>query len=452
MLNLTYEYSLAFLKFEIKILIMKTLYPFFFLIIFNLPCHIGRSQSFSKGSAQYGLPVLPGVSGFGLDAVGGKGGKIIIVNNLNSEGKGSLAEALDTDGPRIIVFEVAGVIDLGGKSLRIRKPFVTIAGQTAPSPGITLIKGGLGISTHEVIVQHIKVRPGEAGHAKKSGWEVDGIATTGGASNVIIDHCSATWATDENLSASGPRFDGKNIDEWRKNTSNKVTISNCIIAFGLSNSTHAKGEHSKGTLIHDNATEILVYGNLYANNVDRHPLCKGGSQTVIVNNYIYNPVRAVFHYALNAGEWTGYDWVTGKMNVEGNYVEYGPNTSERISAGNFTGPVEVYWKDNLVTPKGKGREFNGNPVFVDNRTLWPKGLIPLPATKVKDQVLNNAGAFPWDRDEIDQKIIDGIRSGGGKIIDSENEVGGYPTIKPVYRKFNPKDWDLETMTKKNGLP
>lgn len=429
-------------------------YIFCLLLCLSIQVHTIYAQPSGENpndSIRYGLPVLPGVSGFGQDAVGGKGGKILVVNNLNRQGKGSLAEALATEGPRIIVFEVAGVIDLDRQSLRIENPFVTIAGQTAPSPGITIIKGGLAILTHEVIIQHLKVRPGEAGQAKKSGWNVDGIATAQGAYNVIIDHCSATWATDENLSASGPRFEGKTPEEWRKNTSHKITISHCLIASGLSNSTHAKGEHSKGTLVHDNTTEILIYGNLYANNVDRHPLCKGGSQTAIVNNFIYNPVRAVVHYGLVPGEWKGHDPVLGKMSVEGNYIEYGSNTSDQISAGNFQGgPVEVYWKDNEIISKSPVRPFKGTPTFVVSPPVWPTGLEALPATEVKDRALKNAGAFPWDRDAIDQQIIDGIKAGNGQIIDSESEAGGYPVIKPVYRKFNAAEWDLSTMTKKKG--
>ncbi len=428
---------------------------FCFTIFFNIPCHTTYAQPSedSKAAAmRYGLPVLPGVSGFGQEAVGGKGGKVMVVNNLNRQGKGSLAEAIAAEGPRIIVFEVGGVIDLEMESLEIKNPFITIAGQTAPSPGITLIKGGLAILKHEVIVQHLKIRPGEAGQAKKSGWNVDGIATGQGASNVIIDHCSATWATDENLSASGPRFEGENPGEWRKNTSHKITISNCLIASGLSNSTHAKGEHSKGTLVHDNATEILIYGNLYANNADRHPLCKGGSQTAIVNNFIYNPGRAVVHYGLVPSQWKGHELITGKMSVEGNYIEYGPNTSDQISAGNFQGgPVEVFWKDNEIISKTPVRPFKGTPTFVVSPPVWPTGLEALPAATVKDRVLKNAGAFPWDRDAIDQQIIDSVKAGTGQIIDSESEVGGYPVIKPVYRKFKAAEWDLNTMTKKKGL-
>ena len=421
----------------------------------------GYTQSVSP--LRCGLPVLPGVTGFGLDAAGGKGGKIIVVNNLNREGHGSLAEALNIEGPRIIVFEVAGVIDLEGESLQINNPFVTVAGQTAPFPGITLIKGGLGIRTHEVIIQHIKVRPGEAGKAKKSGWEVDGIATGEGAFNVIIDHCSCTWSTDENLSASGPRFKGKGVDEWRKNTSHKITISNCIISEGLSMSTHSEGEHSKGTLIHDNATEIFIYGNLYANNMERNPLCKGGSQTVIVNNFIYNPGRTVFHYALNKGEWKGHEWIEGRMAIEGNYIEFGPNTSGQTVPALFLGPVIVYWKGNTIVktsghnePVGQTR--NHAPglllaeiLLADTPAVWPEGLVALPAPEVKKHIQANVGAFPWERDSIDKRIIEDSMSGKGKIIDSENEAGGYPVVKPGYRKFNASEWDLVTMTKKSSV-
>lgn len=403
----------------------------------------------AKTSNSFGLPVLPGVTGYGLDTKGGQGGKIIVVKNLNPTGEGSLAEALKYDGPRIVVFEVAGYIDLLKKSLKIKNPYITIAGQTAPSPGITLINGGLGIATHDVIIQHIKVRPGEAGGEKKGGWEVDGIGTDG-AYNVVIDHCSTSWSTDENLSASGPRFEGGSPDEWRKNTSHKVTISNCIIAQGLSNSTHSKGEHSKGSLIHDNATEILVYGNLYADNVERNPFFKGGVQGAIVNNYIYNPGKAAIHYALVESEWQGHDWITGKMSVEGNFIEYGQNTSDKNSAGKFSGPVEVYWKDNKIIANKPAKELTGSYTLVDTRPVWPNGLKASPASGIKQSVLQNAGAFPWDRDEIDKKIIAGTKDGSGKIIDSESEAGGYPPTKPVYKSFNPDDWDLTTLTRKKG--
>ena len=423
-----------------------SIYCVFIFFIFLI--QISYSQQ-SIDTIHYGLPVLPGVSGFGLDSKGGRDGKIIKVTNLKKEGNGSLSEAIKFDGPRIIVFEVAGVIDLERNTLEILNPFITIAGQTAPYPGITIIKGGIRIRTHDVIIQHIKVRPGEAGQEKKSGWEIDGISTSGGAYNVIIDHCSLTWATDENLSASGPRFGGKNIDVWRKNTSHKIVFSNCIIAEGLSNSTHKKGEHSKGSLIHDNATEILIIGNLFANNMRRNPYCKGGTQVTILNNYIYNPGTAAIHYCLVSSEWKGLDWITGTIVSVGNSIEFGNDTRRTVSGAKFhNGPVEVFWKDNLITAKVDVKKLSGNYTPLESAPFWPEGLVVKPATDVKKLVLNNAGAFPWERDDIDKRIITEVKSGTGKIIDSEKEVGGYPIIKPVYRKFEAEEWDLNTLTKK----
>ena len=400
------------------------------------------------GNFHYGLPVFKGVSGFGLDTKGGAGGEIIRVTNLNREGEGSLDAALQQSGPRIIVFEVAGSIDLGRKNLKITQPFVTIAGQTAPPPGITMIRGGISIQTNDVILQHLKVRPGEAGQEKKSGWEVDGVGCSKGAWNVIIDHCSVTWSTDENISPSGPRFDGNGPQEWRQNTSHKIVISNCIIAEGLSNSTHSKGEHSKGTLVHDNASDILIIGNLYANNMQRNPLFKGGVQGAVVNNYIFNPGNAAIHFGLVPEEWQGHDWLTGSIAVEGNYLQAGPDTRKPLAPGSFKGPVEVYWQNNLTEPASAWKELSGSFTPLTKRPFWPEGLEALPPDLTRVKVLENAGAFPWDRDETDQRIVEGVKSGKGRIINSEQHVGGYPVYAPVYRKFNPEEWDMITLEKK----
>src|SRR5689334_13140394 len=104
---------------------------------------------------------FPGALGWAKTTAGGRGGAIIRVTNLNTDGPGSFKAAVDAKGPRIVVFEVGGVIDLAGKTLTIREPFLTVAGQTAPSPGITLIRGGIDLATHDAIFQHIRVRVGE---------------------------------------------------------------------------------------------------------------------------------------------------------------------------------------------------------------------------------------------------------------------------------------------------
>ena len=129
------------------------------------------------------------------------------MTSLEREGPGTLRAAIEAKGPRLVVFEVGGIIDLARKSIRVREPYLTIAGQTAPDPGITLLRGSLAVETHDVVIQHLSVRPGDAGRPRKSGWSPDGIGLNA-AANVVIDHCSATWAVDENLSVSGPRYQG----------------------------------------------------------------------------------------------------------------------------------------------------------------------------------------------------------------------------------------------------
>lgn len=389
---------------------------------------------------------FPGAMGWAAITQGGRGGKIIKVTNLNKDGEGSFKHAVESPGPRIIVFEVGGIIDLSGMTIVFKNPYLTIMGQTSPDPGITFIKGGMSLQTHEIIMQHIRVRPGENDQPKKSGWEVDGLSTSG-AHHVIIDHCSFSWATDENLSASGPRFEGENLAAWRKNTSYTITFSNNIIAEGLNQSSHSKGPHSKGSLIHDNTTEIAIISNLYASNVRRNPFFKGGSQGVVVNNYIYNPGFAAFHYNLSKAEWKGHEWVTGKMSVVGNVLEKGADSHPRLPYGQFTGPVEVYWENNdiLGIEISKDRLLSGSHTLVNKKPVWPEIIKVMRTKDLKEWILDNSGARPWNRDEVDLRIVEEVKQSTNRIIDSEDAVGGYPKVEPTYRKFDPKDWDLDDL-------
>lgn len=359
---------------------------------------------------------------------GGAEGKVMRVTTLTASGAGSLAEAIAAKGPRVIEFTVAGVIDLGGRSLKISNAQVTIAGETAPSPGITIINGGLGVSTHDVIIRHIRIRPGAGKRARKSGWEVDGLATNA-SHDVIVDHCSITWSTDENLSASGPRFDGETPDDWRKNTSHRITFHQCLVGEALHDSTHAKGPHSKGSLIHDNTSDIAIIGNLYISNDDRNPLFKGGARGVVVNNLIQNPGKRVMQFALNPGEWKGKEWQQGQMVIIGNVARRGPSTPTSTTFLDAQGPGEFHLHDNMysdvsgaalpVMPKKPGKELH----FVEEPPLWPAGLKARPASETAAWVLENVGARPWDRDAIDRRLIEEARTGGGKIIHHESETG-----------------------------
>ena len=118
------------------------------------------------GAAQAQAPDAPNpytvdARGWAVGTVGGRGGRIIKVSNLNASGPGSYRAAIEAEGPRIVVFEVGGTIDMGGQQLKIANPYLTIAGQTAPSPGITVIKAETVIATHDVVIQHLRFRPGD---------------------------------------------------------------------------------------------------------------------------------------------------------------------------------------------------------------------------------------------------------------------------------------------------
>jgi pectate lyase len=395
---------------------------------------------------------FPGAMGWAADTAGGRGGKIIRVTTLNPSGPGSLLEALDIDGPRIVVFEVGGVIDMAKHEIKITKPFLTIAGQTAPSPGITIIKTGIDVMTHDVIVQHIRVRTGSAGE-KTRGWAPDAMSTVN-AHNLIVDHCTFTWGIDENLSASGPRFTGKTPDDWRKAVSNRITYSNNIIAEGLSHSTHPKFEHSKGSLIHDNVNDILLIGNLYAHNYERNPLFKGGVRGMVINNLIYNPGPRAVHYNLIPEEWYGRKYELGQLTLIGNVLRGGPSTPPGLPLFMLggSGDIEMYEEDNIAVdwtgnalPKTGRYTTSKARILPLKKPAMPTGVTPIPAINVEESVIANAGARPWDRDPIDSRIVADTIEGRGEIIDHEAEVGGYPQYKETRQVFSEKDWDLATM-------
>jgi hypothetical protein len=373
--------------------------------------------------------VFPGACGFGVQTPAGTAGQVIRVTSLDAGGPGSLRAAAEAKGPRLVVFEIAGVIDLKGRTLRIREPFLTIAGQTAPSPGITLIGGGISISTHDVLIQHLRIRPGDRGGAKRSGWQPDALGTDA-ARDVVVDHCSLTWAVDENLSASGPRLSGP------ESTSRRITFSNCIVAEALHDSTHPKGPHSKGTLIHDCCRDIAIIGNLYAHNADRNPYYKAHTTGAVVNNVIYNPGRAGIQLTYSPAEWEGAPMrpVNPRVAIVGNLMLHGEDTRPGLPlvSGQFG---DACMEDNLAFDRdGAPVEMKAEAInTLSAKPVWPDGLTALPASAALESVVGNAGARPWERDSTDRRIIRDLTTRKGRIIDSQDEVGGYPRTTPVTR-------------------
>lgn len=410
--------------------------------------------------AAFAQSAFPGAVGWAAQTAGGRGGRIIRVTTLAAEGPGSFRAALEAEGPRIVVFEVGGVIDLGRTTLSLTEPFVTIAGQTAPSPGITIVRGGLDVRTHDVIIRHIRIRTGADNQPRMSGWEADALSTVG-AYNVIVDHCTMTWGIDENLSASGPRFTGSAPEEWRQGASRNITFSYNLLAEGLADSSHPKGEHSKGTLLHDNATGVLIYRNLYAHNVERNPLLKGGVHAAVVNNLIYDPGTRAVHYNLMALEWAGQPYQLGELSAVGNVYRAGPSTDAGLPflmlGGD--GDLRYHGADNIAVDRhgaplpmfGRYGETRAQLIVAEEPVVWPTGLAVLPARDVETHVLANVGARPWDRDEHDLRVIFFVAEGRGAIIDDEKEVGGYPQLEATRAPFVEAEWDLATMEPRSGL-
>lgn len=391
---------------------------------------------------------------------GGAGGRIIRVTTLAADGPGSLRAAIRAKGPRIIVFEVAGTIDLGRTTLDINNPFVTIAGQTAPAPGITIIKGGIDVKTNDVKIQHIRVLTGADGQPKMSGWEADAFSTVR-AARVVVENCTFLWGIDENMSASGPRFQGETVAQWREGTSHDIVFRLNLAAEGLAHSSHPKGEHSKGSLIHDNATGIVFDRNIWAHNVERSPLVKGGAQVLMVNNLIYNPQKRAVHYNLMDLEWAGHAPVTGEITAVGNVLRGGNDTDPGLPFLMLggVGDLAFYGRDNSAVDRlGNplpmfGRYGKTEAKLIEARTPLAnlEGYAILPAGEVETTLLATAGARPWDRGSEELRVLFFIAEGRGEVIDDESEVGGYPKVEPTAAPFVESDWDLATMTPKSAL-
>lgn len=247
---------------------------------------------------------FPGAVGFGRYASGGRGGEVYHVTNLNTEGEGSLFDAVSKPG-RIVVFDVAGRIDLNKKTLN-PKGDMTILFQTAPAPGIVLYNGRVSTSgASNVIIRYMRVRCGRQVGGSDN-MDAAGLAS---GKDVIFDHCSFTWATDENFSI--------NADNKGTRPQN-ITIQNCIIGQGCMN-------HSAGGLLQTNENEgVTIYRNLFIDNGTRNFKIKGLNQ--YVNNVVYNWTEGAY---IMGGDSEG----KSNTQIENNYFIYGPARVWRNTKG-----------------------------------------------------------------------------------------------------------------------
>lgn len=440
---------------------MKFLFP---LLLVSLCSCAQQKMSMTSGDER---PIaFPGAEGFGKYTTGGRGSQVMIVTNLNDNGAGSFREAAERNIPRIIVFAVSGTIHLNSK-LYI-KSNATIAGQTAPGDGICLADNSVQLSGNNIIVRYLRFRMGDK---YQKGGMVDGNGgddAFGGThnKNIMIDHCSASWSTDEVFSIYG---------------GDSTTVQWNLIAEPLNYSYHFEAgdsdyeHHGYGAIWGGRHTSY--HHNLFADCNSRTPRFDGirnipEENCDFVNNVIYN----WGHNNVYAGE-------GGNYNIVNNYYKYGPSTVKSVMyriANPWSKPPAIgfgkwYISGNYVDGNAAVTNDNWLGVDVENGTAQDKVNLkaassPFQLVQVNNQpalqayqlVLNNVGAVLPKRDTLDQRILNDVKNRTGKIIDVqggyphgtayEQTVNAWPTLNSLSTPTDsdkdgmPDDWE-----KKNGL-
>lgn len=370
------------------------------------------SWSAPRKKAQRRL-AFPSAEGWGRHAAGGRGGRVIYVDNLNDSGPGSLRDAVEQRGARTVVFSVSGTIALLSP-LRITNDSLTIAGQTAPGDGICLRDCPLSVSASDVIIRYIRVRVGD-----KFAHDYD--AVTGGRygqHDVIIDHVSASWSIDECFSLYKV---------------SALTVQWCMMTHSLAQSRHTKGAHGFGGIW--GGLNATWHHNLLADHTSRNPRfasVEGTKNVDYRNNVVWN---YGFKAAYGGGRY-------GEINFVGNYYKPGPasehhrfldvaddGTGLYYLAGNVMEGDAAVTADNRLGVGGKG---NPSDCLVGH----PFEFMPIHSQRAEEAyalVLDSAGCSRR-RDSYDRAVIEEVRTGrpafsSTGIVNSPDECGGWPVLR-----------------------
>ncbi|WP_370476389.1 T9SS type A sorting domain-containing protein [Tamlana flava] len=391
---------------------------------------------------------FPGAEGYGRFARGGRGGKVVAVTNLNDSGPGSLREAITNDiGPRTIVFDISGRIDLNSR-LVLNQPYVTVAGQTAPGKGITLARAPFGVTGDDCIAQHIRVRLG-------GGQTYDGMGMTGG-DHSIIDHCSISWTIDEAFSSRG---------------AHNITLQRTLISEALNAAGHQN--YPVGTQ-HGYAASIggdvgSFHHNLLAHNYGRNWSLAGGLDG---NGYYSGLLDITNNVVYNWGSRTT-DGGTKELNFVGNYYKPGPGIEltryaltvdhENVGLGMqrafFDGNKMPGYFDETNQDYGRrSRDSNGANTTYEtfvNAPFFPSHVTTQTADNAYKMVLSDVGCTQPVFDDHDIRMINETLAGTYSVIgsytgkkgfpDDEADAGGYEDYPEVLRGT---DWDTDG----DGLP
>jgi len=335
--------------------------------------------------------------------------KILKVTSLKEYGPNTLRWAISQDYPRIIVFDVSGIIHLS-RDLYIRNPYLFIAGQSAPFPGITITNGTLFIRSHNILIQGLKLRYGVQTDRKQDCISIGSARNS--TYNIIVDHCSVSWGLDENIGIAGTHYG--------------ITVSNCIISEGID----TKNGNAYGLLAYDNG-ELSILKNLFIHNSDRNPLIKGESEkSLVYNNLIYNSDTHCIYFGHKEEGNSKFEisainnyYIQGEHNRNSNIITF----SDRISSN-----AKAFLAGNIVENRirkqwERGYTFNpvGSSIIASKPLFEHPHTNIIPTSEIKTLVLNNCGAFPFNRDSIDDRLINEVITKTGKRIRTPDEVGGF---------------------------
>lgn len=415
---------------------------------------------------QAAIPAFPGAWGGGMYSFGGRGGKVYAVTSLADAGPGTFREACNAIGPRVVVFHVAGTIHLKNR-VRIRSPYLTIAGQTAPGDGVCIRGATVCIDTHDVVIRHLRFRRGETNVANR-----DDSLGGNPVGNIMLDHVSASWGLDENLSLyrhmHGPKGGGKEL---------KLPTVNLTIQWSISSEALDTYNHSLGSTI--GGHNSTFHHNLWACNAGRNPSIGMDGDFNFLNNVLYN----WRHRTVDGGD------QKSRYNIINNYYKPGPATpngavayrvlrpdgrrgpakasprewGRAYVAGNEVAGNAAVTKDNWAG----GVQVDGaeDPAVILPRVRadkpFPMAEAPLQsASEAHDAVLEHAGATRPRRDAVDRRVIEQVRKGSVTdgtrrgIITDVKQVGGYPEYKgePVKDADGdgmPDDWETKVRLNPN---
>lgn len=368
-------------------------------------------------------PVLafPGAEGAGRFAQGGRGGEVHRVTTLADAGPGSLRAAVDAEGPRTIIFDIGGTIRLESP-LVIRRGQITIAGQTAPGGGVTLAGQPLEVQADDVVIRYVRSRLGDAGAV-----EGDAVSINRGR-RIILDHLSASWSVDETLSASN-RYSPPERGLY------DVTVQWSIISESLNQSVHSEGAHGYGSLIRGGfGARFSFHHNLWAHHRARMP--RPGNY----NGVDIDPDGPVMEFRSNVffnwgGGHAGYDadeaQAVAYAFIDNSYVA-GPDSRAAIAFEESNRLARAWFSGNTmngVEPADPWSLVVGDIPEGYHLTAPPE-VAPVqadPAASAYERVLAGAGASRV-RDAVDQRVVADVRAGTGGLIDSQEQVGGWPEL------------------------